>query len=84
MKKVGALSELVAKSLPGQMRLPEAEEFEDGRNKAAYQQVTVSVDRASLAVLKEFADREGIKRNRLINEAIQLYAVMLNSNKRCK
>lgn len=67
-----------AKPLRGQGRLIP----EDETGEANTQQVTVRVSTQAVAVLQAFADLHGVKRNRLFDEAIQMYAAMLAAGMR--
>ena len=84
MKKVGGMTELLKNSLSSMPKSPEAEHPEAVQDEGNFQQVTIRVDAESVRVLSAYAEQEGIKRNRLFDEAIQLYAVMLKGGKRTK
>ena len=46
------------------------------------QQVTIRVSRQALLVFGEVSERLGLKRNRLFDEAVQMYAAILQAGKR--
>ena len=72
------------KKLLAQHGAPGAESGEDVRGAGETQQISIRVDAESVAVLRAYADREDLKTNRLFDEAIRLYAVMLKGGIRVK
>jgi predicted DNA binding CopG/RHH family protein len=69
MKKVPSMLDLINK--------PKEDEGD-------FKQVTIRVDSEAVRTLKAFADREGIKCNRLFDEAIKLYASIVKGGIRIK
>ena len=67
-----------AKPLAGQKPLI----VEDETMEANTQQVTIRVSTQAVAILQAFSDKQGVKRNRLFDEAVQTYAALLAAGMR--
>lgn len=81
MKKAELVTEVKRITpLPGQRSLLE----DDDATEAGTQQVTIRVSREAVAILAKFAETNGVKRNRLFDEAIQMYSALLEAGKRVR
>jgi len=67
-----------AKPIPGQKVIP----LEDESDGSTMQQVTIKVSAQAFAVIQAYSDQHGIKRNRLMDEAVQMYAAVLAAGMR--
>lgn len=67
-----------AKPIPGQKLIP----LEDEPDGLTMQQVTIKVSAQAFAVIQAYSDEHGVKRNRLMDEAVQTYAAILAAGMR--
>jgi hypothetical protein len=76
--KSQAVKDVAFKPLPGQKTLIS----EDDADGSGTQQVTIRVSAQAVRMFEDYSETHGLKRNRLFDEAIQVYAGLLAAGMR--